>query len=153
MIARLRFVVNLLGIILLAGCGDSTKNDVSKERLEQMSGGTLKPTVPVSGKVLVDGVPQSGVDILLYSTTGEGPIANCRTGENGEYCWSTYTTCDGLPAASYLLGFSYVPKQKKNDTGIDVFKEKYGDPMDNYFPLDVLEGMPQVHANFELKTN
>ena len=40
------------------GCGDDGKTNVTKERLEEMSGGELKEVVPVKGSVSIDEPPQ-----------------------------------------------------------------------------------------------
>jgi hypothetical protein len=147
----------LIGGILLSstlvGCSGEAKDDVSKERLEQMAGGALKEVVPVSGKVLVDGTPEKGVSLFLYSTTSSTQVATCTTGENGEYCWSTYLTCDGIPPGDYKVGFTFVPDQKKNDEGVDIFKGKYQNPKDPQFQFTVASGAPVKDKNFELKTN
>ena len=152
MIERFSPAVWVLATVLFTGCGDSTKTDVSKERLEQMSGGTLKPTVPVSGIVKVDGNPQGGVELQVYSTTDGTIVTSVRTGEIGEYCLSTYTNCDGIPAGTYRLAFSYIPKQKKNDDGVDLFKGRYKNPIKNKFPLIVADGVAQTNVDFDLKS-
>lgn len=151
-IARCSSLVCVLGVLFLAGCGND-KADVSKERLEQMSGGTLKETIAVSGKILVDGTGEKGVKISLYSANGAGPVSTCTTGDNGVYCWSTYLDCDGLAAGNYRLGFEYIPKQKKNDSGVDLFNGKYANPTENDFQLTVEAGSPKSDANFELTSN
>lgn len=140
------------GILVLAGCQDKSKEDVSQERLKEMSGGELKETVPVSGKVSVDGTPQKDVTITLYSLSTSGPVTNCTTGENGEYCWSSYLPCDGLPAGEYRVAFEYLKDQKKNDEGTDVFKGKYRNPKGKEFSLTVVAGAPMTNVNYELKT-
>src|SRR6187549_3927495 len=89
-----------LAVLLIAGCGTG-KGDVSKERLEQMAGGTLKEVVPVSGKVLVDGEPKGGVNLYLHPDAGGESITTCRTKEDGTYCWSTNMACDGIAPGKY----------------------------------------------------
>lgn len=152
MITRLRSLFFVIGVFVIAGCGDD-KADVSKERLKEMSGGEIKETVAISGKVLVDGTGQKGVKISLYSAIGEGPITTCTTGENGVYCWTTYLDCDGLVVGNYRLGFEYIPKPKKNDSGVDLFDGKYANPTENDFQLTVQAGSPKTDANYELTSN
>ena len=137
--------------VLAAGCGSSA-DDISEARLAQMAGGELKDVIPVSGNVLVDGVPQGGVNIYLYASTGGKVIATCRTDVDGSYCWTTHTACDGVEAGSYRLAFQYLPKLKRNDKGQDVFQGRYSDPMTVEFLLNVEPGAPQADVNYELTT-
>src|SRR5579872_2991548 len=102
---------------------------MSEERLAKMAGGKLKDVVSVSGKVLVDGNPQAGVNLFLYPDNGGKVLAQCRTDSDGTYCWTTHTECDGLEPGKYRLAFEYVPKQRRNDKGTDEFGGRYSDPM------------------------
>ena len=76
--------VILLTVLLIAGCG-SDKADASKARLQAMAGGQLKDVVPVSGKVLVDGEPASGVLLRLWSKESDSPRKSALSGANGKY--------------------------------------------------------------------
>lgn len=146
-----------LSILLLAGCG-SGGADASKERLKQMAGGTLKELVPVSGKVLVDGEAKKGVSLFLHRVDAakkEAPIADCRTNNEGTYCWSTHAPCDGLEPGEYRVTFRYVPKLKRNESNEvsdDQFKGKYGDHTKSQYKLSVVKGTPQTGVDYELKT-
>lgn len=142
--------VGSLFIATIAGCGDG-KSDVSEERLKSMAGGELKPVFPVSGTVRVDDEAVMGVNLYLYKEEGGGVLKECRTGEDGTYCWATRLPCDGLEAGSYRLAFKYIPKPKKNDTGEDLFKGKYANPMKNDFKLTVEEDSPQTDVDYDLK--
>ena len=151
MVCCRRSGVYVLAAFLIAGCGSSA-DDMSEGRLAQMAGGTLKGVVPVSGKVLVDGVPKDGVNIFLYASTGGKVITECRTDSDGAYCWTTHTECDGLEPGTYRLGFQYSPKQRRNDRGTDLFGGRYSDPMKVEYLLTVEEGSPQEGVNYELTT-
>jgi hypothetical protein len=144
--------VYLVALMLIIGCG-SGADDMSEARLTKMAGGKLKDVVPVSGTVSVDGAPQKGVNLYLYKKGVPGQsIAECRTDSEGRYCWTTHIACDGLVPGSYRLGFTYVPKQKSNDKGVDLFEGRYSDPMKNDFSLTVEDGSPQEDENYELTT-
>lgn len=147
---RLTIFTCLHVLVALSGCGDA-KTDVSNERLTAMAGGKLKEVVPVSGKVLIDGEPAQGVNIYLHKDGGPTPVANTRTSDDGTYCWSTYRNCDGLEPGSYKLGFEHIPNPKKNDTGIDLFKGKFKNPMRNDFNLTVESDSPQTDVDYDLK--
>lgn len=142
----------LVALIATAGC-NTGKGDVSKERLEKMSGGNLKKVVPVSGTVTIDGKPEKNVNLYIYKASEPGaPLSTIRTKEDGTYCWSTYLSCDGLEPGDYMLGFEYIPKPKKNDTGKDEFKGKYKNPAKNAdYKLTVKEGAPMKDVNYDLK--
>lgn len=140
-----------LGLLLTSGCG-SGKQDMSPERLAQMAGGKMKAVVPVSGTVLVDGTPTAGVNLYLHKAEGGPSLTDCRTDKEGKYCWSTHLPCDGLEPGSYALSFAHIPKLKRNDTGVDLFKGKFRNPQKNGFKLTVEAGKPQTDVKYELKT-
>ncbi len=144
-------IVFVTATLLLGGCGSSA-DDISEARLAQMAGGKLKDVVPISGKVLVDGAPQGGVNISLYAAAGGKVLAECRTDTDGTYCWTTHTSCDGIEPGNYRLGFQYVPKRKRNDKGDDLFGGRYSDPMKVEYLLTVEEGTPQSDVDYDLTT-
>ena len=148
---RLFFSLCLLGLVTFSGCSDA-KEDLSQERLKSMAGGTLAEVVPVKGTVNVDGSPAEGVNLYLFR---EGDLTTwvkeCRTDKEGKYCWSTNLACDGVEPGNYLVAFTYIPKPKKNDTGVDLFKKKYQNPKKNDFKLTVASGAPQESLNYDLK--
>lgn len=151
MVLRPNVFLLLSAILLLAGCGGETERD-SKEALEAMAGEKLKETVPVSGTVYVNGAPAAGVNIFAYNqASGMKPAVEARTKEDGTYCWTTYTMCDGLVPGKYRLAFAYVPKEGKGKKeGEDLFQGKYRDQMENDFTLDVQSGASQTEVNYQL---
>ncbi len=150
---RLRRIVSacLLGLVTFSGCSDG-KRDASKERLKTMAGGEVKDVVKIRGVLSVDGKPAAGVNLFLYREGNAGIVKECRTDQDGKYCWSTHLSCDGLEPGSYLLGFTYIPKPKKNDTGVDLFNGKYKDPQKNKIELKVEKGTPKEDVNYDLVT-
>ncbi|WP_010583988.1 hypothetical protein [Schlesneria paludicola] len=144
----------LLSVALVAGC-DSTKADVSKERLKSMAGGELKTVIPVSGTILVDGTPTAGINIYLHPEKGGPLIRQCRTDEKGAYCWATYVPCDGLEPGTYRLAFRLPTKQeKKPGSGGDLFKGKYTNPMKLKadYTFTVKPNEPMTKVDYELTT-
>jgi hypothetical protein len=139
-----------LAVVLFVGC--QSAEDVSEERLARMAGGKLKDVVPISGKVLVDGVPQGGVNLYLYKSSGGLTIAECRTDSDGTYCWTSHTECDGLEAGKYRLGFKYLPKRRRNEKGDDLFEGRYSDPLKVDFLLTVEEDSPRSDVDYDLTT-
>jgi 5-hydroxyisourate hydrolase-like protein (transthyretin family) len=143
----------LLGLIAISGCGNDGKTDVGKDRLKAMAGGQLKDVVVVQGVVNIDGSPAAGVNLFLCRDDNAATVVKeCRTDENGKYCWTSYQACDGLEPGAYLLGFTHIPKPKKNGTGDDLLKGKYRDAKKNKIELKVEKGTPQEKADYDLKT-
>ena len=61
-----------------------------------------KPTQPAQGKVLFDGQPVAGAQVVLLSLS-KGPSADAVTGADGSFILSTYTANDGAPAGEYAV--------------------------------------------------
>ena len=141
----------LPAVLLLAGC--EAEKEIGREQLEAMAGGELKETVPISGKVSINGAPAAKVNIYAYTReSGREPAARVRTAEDGTYCWTTYQLCDGLPPGEYRLAFAHIPKEGKGQKeGEDLLRGKYKNPAKNNFTLVVKSGEPQTDVNYELQ--
>jgi len=140
-------VIMMSGCLFLSGCGGSGR-DMSDEAVANMTGGA-KETVPVSGKVTLDGKPANKITISAYTQEGgTDAVAVIETNEDGTYCWKTYIECDGLPPGSYRLGFAKFARRKPGAG--DSLGGKYSNPMQNDFSLEVTSGQPQVDVNYEL---
>ena len=61
-----------------------------------------KPTQPARGKVLFEGEPVAGAQLVLQSLD-KGPSADAITGADGTFVLSTYTADDGAPAGEYAV--------------------------------------------------
>ena len=141
-----------LAPILFVGCGASDKDDVSKARLEDMSGGSVKETAPVSGVLTVDGKPMSDVYIYVHANGEGNPVTNAKTDGEGKFSFSTYLPGDGLPVGSYSLTFKLMPDIPKNkDVGPDLFKGKYKSSQKSEQKLTVQAGKPQTEVKIDLK--
>lgn len=138
--------------VLVAGCSDKTKEDVTKERLEQMAGGSMAEVVPVRGTIFVDGTPTENVIVSLFQEGKGQPFQSTQTDKDGKYCWSTYQACDGIIPGTFAVTFKYIPNQKKNDSGEDAFRGKYANPLNSKFKLTVEAGKPLTTENYELVT-
>lgn len=140
----------LFTVTLLSGCGSGQNFD--DEALKAMAGGELKERVPISGKVMIDGEPAVGVNIYAYTKeSGMDPAYECRTRAEGEYCWSTHETCDGIQPGSYQLAFAHIPKEGRGSEGKDLLNGKYRNPTKTGITLEVQSGgEPQTEVNYEL---
>lgn len=149
---RQRLWLCILAPVLLAGCGGSDKDDISKERLTSMAGGTLKEAFPVSGIVTIDGAPASDVYLYAHLDSDAKPTAQTNTDKDGKFCFSTNLLCDGLPAGEYSLTFRLMPDIPKNkDIGKDLFNGKYKNPKKSENKLTVVAGTPQTEIKIDLK--
>lgn len=142
----------LLALAVLI-CGCNSGSEMTDDALDKMAGGKRQETVPVSGKVTIGGAPTGGVLISCYTQkSGLKPVAEARTKDDGTYCWTTYTGCDGLPAEKYTLGFQHVPKEGKGKkAGEDLLQGRFKDPTKSGFSLEVVAGKPQTDVNYDLK--
>lgn len=152
MTRRLKAVLMLSGVLVLTGCGP-VERDVTKEKIEAMTGEPVKETVPVKGTVLIDGQPAAGVNLSAYAAGSvKEAAAQVRTGADGTYCWTTYQPCDGLPAGEYKITFTNIPDEGKGKKeGEDLFKGKYQDPSKSEYSLTVKTGEPQADVKYDLK--
>jgi hypothetical protein len=64
-----------------------------------------KPTQPARGKVLFEGRPVAGAEVVLQSQVKEprAPRADAVTGADGSFILSTYTADDGAPVGEYAV--------------------------------------------------
>lgn len=141
----------LTGVVLLAGC--SGQHERTDEDLAAMAGGELKETVPVSGKVTIDGKVVRDVRIYAYTReSGTDEAAQCRSRTDGTFCFTTHRVCDGMQPGTYRLAFVYFGEGVKWEDRKDLLHGKYRNPMTNDFPLVVERGQPQSELSYELTT-
>jgi hypothetical protein len=137
-------------MLLIVGCGSDQA--ATKARVKAMAGGQLKDVVPVSGKVLVDGQPVSGVLLQVWSSNNSDiPFKKVVAGADGKYCWSTYGACDGLEPGQYKLTFKQL-KQPKKEKSDDLFQGRFSDLSKTKYELTVEAGKPQVNIDYDLIT-
>ena len=150
MLFRLNSLLILIAALLISGCGSGT--DLDEGDLDKMAGGKRQETIAVSGKVSIGGTPASGITIFAYPKVGVKPVGETRTKEDGTYCWTTYSSCDGLPAGEYRLTFVHAPEEGKGKKqGKDLLEGRYKDPTASEFSLVVVAGTPQTDVNYDLK--
>lgn len=104
---------------------------------------------PVRGKVMMDGRPAAGVDVVLHPAA---PLADkdadyprAGVGDDGSFAISTYGKGDGAPAGTYrvsILGGAGVGDeslQVQKSKGPDPFK-KYKNPEESGLTVTVKDG-------------
>lgn len=103
----MRWSLLLLPVALATGCGKSDG-----------PGGSTAPHA-VTGKVIYDGKPAAGVDVILYPTDAPMPPAIPRnphavTKDDGTFAVGTFADGDGAPEGGYRILLSW-PKGKAGD--------------------------------------
>ena len=119
-----------------------------------------KTTVPVKGKVTVDGQEPGGAIQIKCFNKGEEdtehPTASGGfTKKDGTFELSTYTTGDGLPMGEYTLTFVWKKLDLMTRTygGPDKLKKRYDDPKKSKIEVSVKEsGDPIDLGAIELTT-
>lgn len=116
-----------------------------------------KPTVPVRGKVIVDGQPAEMVSVACNPVEGidtKNPtITSTVTGKDGVFQLMTYETGDGVPEGKYRLTFEWTAiSPLKRSAPEDKLGGRYRDPARSEFPLDVKPGEPIDLGEIKLTT-
>jgi len=141
MCSRLAWVVAAVVVIVCVGCGGEPK------------GGPRVETSPVTGKILVDGVPAASLEVTCHPQGGSEvnyPL-NTLTDEQGQFSLGTYESGDGLPAGEYKLTFEWLEGTMLGPT-TDKLKEAYSDPAKSEFTVTVKEGEENDMGEIKLTT-
>lgn len=134
-----------LPLALASGCGRSKGDRVT--------------VYPVTGKVLVNGQPAEGVNVIYYAegSAPEGirmPVPADVTDTNGVYELTSYVQGDGAPAGSYKVAAVWDEKPPANFSGVfepkDRLQGRYASPDKSTLKAEVPEGGGEIPA-FELK--
>ena len=140
----------ILLVVLCSGCWSGSES--AEARAKALNQGELKSVVPVSGTVLVDGEPGNNVILYLHRDNGGNSIKTAFTDEDGNYCWTTYVSCDGLERGDYRISFKRF-KNARKEKGDDLLKGRYSNPMTSKFALKVNDDELEMNdVNYELKT-
>lgn len=138
---------------MLTGCGSRMSD---KELIEKVTGSAVKTTVPVAGTITVDGEPQKGVVVTLY-TTDDKKVPGAEvvfTDRSGKFQYTTYKSGDGIEPGEYKLTFEWLKPKKDGGEfeGPDKLKGRYSNPAKSEFKLLVETGKPQTDLKYELTT-
>ncbi len=125
-------------LILCLGCG----------------GGGKKRTVPVEGRVTIDGVPLEGATVLFHPTTSGRQIAHGITGKDGQFRLTSFNTGDGAEPGAYKIVVNKAAKTA-DPAGLDPSKmgSDYVSMMKSTMPSK--SGRPpakpasEVHMNYQ----
>lgn len=143
------FIASILGLLLGVGCADTGPKGPPRVK-----------TIPVTGKVLVDGstveLPRQ-VLIRAHVVGGESPTSTepaAYANPDGTFAFSTYEAGDGVPAGEYKLTFQLGHRNlmRARFEGDD-FKGRYSDPDKSEHTLSVGEDAEPIDlGTIELST-
>lgn len=115
----------------------------------------LKPVLPVSGLVHVDGAPKAGINIVFHAKTQDpknATLSMASTDAEGRFKAWTYQPDDGIPPGDYTLTFNDQSEAKPHlRDNPDLLNGKYSDPVKSEFKVTVPEsGAPVDMGTIEL---
>ena len=115
------------------------------------------PLTHVTGTVLVDGVPASGVHVQYVP---QGEIAEKRdrylnrffllTQDGGKFSLSTYQNGDGIPAGEYVLEFKWINQLLSGEE--DRFGGYYSNVRSPFMKIQVEENQDVDLGEIDLRT-
>jgi hypothetical protein len=132
----------MLGLLLatvLTGCGERTI-----------------PVVPVSGKVLFQGQPAPGAQVVLHPVTADPSKVFAATGkalEDGTFKIGVNVAGDGAPPGDYVATvqwFKVVQSEGGSGPGPNVIPKDYGDPARSPLKVTVKDGPTELEP-FQLR--
>lgn len=141
-------VLFLMLTVMLSGCGSDVDPNM---------GLNVKPTVQVTGKVLVDGVaPETPVAVkahLVGKTDPGQPLSSGATDKDGVFKLNTYNAGDGMPPGEYKLTFLWGQiVMNRGMQGGDKLGGVYSSPEKSQFTVKVAESKEVLDLGvFELK--
>ena len=101
----------LASLTMVAGCG----------------GGPAVPPVPVSGQVIYNGEPVEDAHVTFHwAGEAQGRSASGKTGSDGRFTLTTYSTGDGAVPGDYVVTVSKKEAKGGMDTEIDAAAGEYG---------------------------
>lgn len=116
------------------------------------------PLSHVTGKILVDGVPTSGVQVRY---TPRSELAETRdrflnrfyvhSNDLGDFSLSTYVDGDGIPIGEYVLEFTWLEQRFSGE--VDRLDGEYSNPEKPHIQIKVEQGKDQDLGNVELRTS
>lgn len=135
-------------LTLAASCGRSKAMPEIKGKL---------PVVPVQGKLMLNGQPVAGADLMFYPVGGfpqgsSSILPRARTNEDGEFGVSTYGVTDGAPLGKYrvtaswkMAGDGRVSREQQDDSD-EKLPELYQNPKSTRLRVEVKEGEENVQT-------
>jgi hypothetical protein len=115
-------------------------------------GGPRLETTPLSGKVLVDGEPATGLTVECHPESGSSAIKQplyAMTDTEGKFSVGMYQAGDGLPEGTYSLAFRW---EEFGRSDRDKLKTAYADPAKSKVKVTVVKGKANNLEPIELST-
>jgi hypothetical protein len=145
------FLPSLRAVLLLSSC--IVCGACSGGRIENQ-----KATIPVKGKVLVDGQPAANLTIDCVPAEGidkaNPTLSSAMTDKDGVFVLSTYKAGDGVPEGEYALTFRWGTLNTfRHDFEGDKLNGRYTDPKNSVAKFTVKKGQPTELGEIKLTTN
>jgi hypothetical protein len=120
--------------VLAAGCGASSEGP---------------PTYPVSGKLLVDGQPAEGAQVILHPADGRdfdqrGSRPTGRVTDDGTFHVTTYELNDGAPAGRYVVTVYWAQDPDSLEPSPDRLKQRFLDPQKSDLHVEVTGSATEI---------
>lgn len=136
--ATVSFVMAIGLLCFAGGCGDSTSDKWTEQRLE---------TFPVQGRVLYNGEPVADATVSFSSTGSNLSIgAAGRTDKNGEFTLTTYAPADGAVAGLHRASVTKAVVEGEDPSFFDENSPNYGKTPP---PTTMRYLIPQKYSRFE----
>ncbi|MBS0262706.1 MAG: hypothetical protein JSS02_12200 [Planctomycetes bacterium] len=141
-----------LVLVVLCLCGSGCTNEHKVN---------AKPTVPVKGKILVDGQPVSLVTVNCMPAQGvdksNPTLSSAMTDAEGKFALATYKAGDGVPEGDYVLTFTWgelgsFKHTSANASEGDKLNGRYSDPKQSTTKFSAKVGKPVDLGEIKLTT-
>lgn len=114
------------------------------------------PTVPVTGKLLVDGQPAQGAQVVLhpadkrdFDERGSRPTG--RVAADGSFRMTTYQTNDGAPPGTYVVTVYWAQDPESLEPSPDRLQQRFLNPALSKIPV-VINASATELTPIELQT-
>jgi hypothetical protein len=139
-------------ICSLMGCG----GDAAQSRLDEAIP-NRETVVPVSGVVLIDGMPLLDLTIRLVRADAAAPAASdpkAVTDADGKFKFTTYLDGDGVPPGKYRLLVEQLERQGSGGWGgTDKLKNRYNHLTDPATTIEIAVGSPVQDLKLDLQVS
>lgn len=130
----IRRIMTCVVLLLFPACGSNSPV------------GPRQETFPVTGQVVIDGVPTEKVVVRFHNQKQLGNesalVPSTETDKDGKFKVSSYTASDGIPEGDYVLTFFLreFDLMQMRYKGEDKLSDRYSDPQKSEIKVSVKKG-------------
>lgn len=117
-----------------------------------------KPTIPVTGSLVIDGQPVEMIEIACHDMkkieTNDSKVSATFTDAQGKFALTTYVEGDGVPEGDYALTFMWGQFDlfSRSYVGPDKLNDRYKSPRESKVKFTAKKGSPVDLGKIELTT-